>query len=837
MEKMKGFESGRRRFQSWGKRVLFFCLFLALPLEVAAISREDLFLPHNSVFLDRNGAILRFLPDEKGLRHLWVEGEKIPLVVKQAFIAAEDKGFYDHSGFNLLAILRALKTNLLKGRIVSGGSTITQQLVRLLHPRSRTYGAKLKEIVKSAEIERLLSKEEILEQYLNRVPMGNQMIGIGIASRFYFGKEVGELSAAEAALLASLPKAPEMLNPYGPNVEKLLARKNWVLERMASQGYLTKEELKRAIDQEILFRERTPFPHEAPHFVDLLIARGKNRPGAHRTTLDLTLQRRVEKILRSHRSRLALKGAHQAALLVVHNPTMEVLAYAGSISHSPRHQGYNNGVIAFRSAGSTFKPFLYGLALEQGLTVSSLLEDTLRKYRTPNGNYTPENYDRREYGPVTLRSALGNSLNISAIRMMENLDQESAFETLKRSRLVSDSKRGVEYYGLGLAIGNPEVSLERLVSAYAMLANSGLYRPLRYLLDDETEKGERIFSKEVAYILTDILSDPSARMVTFGTASQMSFSFKVALKTGTSTHYRDGWIVGYTPEYTVGVWVGNFEGTSTAKVSGATGAAPIFWEIMNLLHENAPPSEITTPETVIRESICGISGMKPGPSCRYITRELFIKGTEPRETCPFHAGEALYHELPPNYAGWLHAKAQRGLEGAYRLSGFSSRLEEVFREEPPFPPFPEAPAGIRILSPLQKRSEGEDEAHLTWMALDRGNEDGVELLRGEPNRPTHYSIGKMEDSPRRVGPGRPIAIAYPLPGDRFVLGRGEVPKLIRLEAIASRPLPYVDWFIDGLHFARARPPYHAYWNLERGKHNLTVVSPDRQGESIEIVVE
>jgi len=787
----------------------------------APFRKEYLLLPDNCVFLDRNGEMLRFLPDEKGLRHLWIAGRDIPARVKNAFIAAEDKGFYSHSGLDLFAILRALKDNLLEGRIVSGGSTITQQLVRLLHPRERTYKAKIKEITKSYELERSLSKEEILEQYLNRVPMGNNIMGIGLASRSYFGKEVSELSVAEAAVLASLPKAPEMLNPFGGNREKLLARKNWVLKRMAAQDYLTKEELRKAMDEEIVFRERTFSPHEAPHFVELLIARGKDLPGIHRTTLDLALQRKVEKILLSHQPRLALRGARQAAVLVLHNPTMEVLAYAGSLSYSSRNKGYNNGVIAFRSAGSTFKPFLYALALEQGFTVSSLLEDTLRKYWTPNGNYSPENYDRREYGPVTVRVALGNSLNISAIKMMEALDKEMAYPLLKRVNLVSNPKKKTEDYGLGLAIGNPEVSLERLATAYAIFANGGVYSPLRYIVDEEREASERVFSKEAAFIVTDILSDPSARMITFGNTHPMNFPFKVSLKTGTSTRYRDGWIVGYTPEYTVGVWVGNFEGSQTSRVSGAAGAAPIFKDIMSLLHDDAPPSVYAQPETVVAAEICGISGMKPGPSCRYVTRELYIRGTEPLETCTFHRREIFYHELPSTYAGWLHGKAQRGLEGGYRLRGFSRNLGEVFEDDPTLRSSPEALPGIRV------KNQG------------RAERESGEIISAMSDPKVRYSIGNKvdDDGPRSTSLDGTLSISYPLSKDRFVLGRGDASQLIRFEAISHKPLEYVDWFVDGTHYVRARPPYHAYWNLEKGKHNISAVAPDKRGDSIDIVVE
>ena len=246
------------------------------------------------------------------------------------------------------------------------------------------------------------------------------------------------------------------------------------------------------------------------------------------------------------------KGAAQASVIVIHNPSMEVLASVGSLAYSEEDKGYNNGTIAFRSAGSAIKPFIYANAIERGYTVSSLLEDILRRYRTSRGDYSPDNFDKKEYGPVTMRVALGSSLNISAVKMLESMNTEDVYQTLRRINLLNNSAVGEEHYGLGIVIGNLEVSLEKLSSAYAMLANGGVYRHLKYLINDDNGSEDVVFSKETSYMISDILSDPLARMITFGGVQEMNFPFKVSLKTGTSTKYRDGWIIGYTPEYTVG---------------------------------------------------------------------------------------------------------------------------------------------------------------------------------------------------------------------------------------------------------------------------------------------
>ena len=497
--------------------------------------------------------------------------------------------------------------------------------MRLLHPRKRTYHDKLIEILKAARLELALSKDEILEQYLNRVPMGNNITGVELASRAYFGKSAKDLNAHEAALLASIPKSPGRLHPYAGDITSLLARKDRTLAQMAEAGYLTGQDAARARSEQISF-QKSSFPNDAPHLVDLLVKRTQGRQGKVNTTIDMAVQRGAERIAQSHYTRLSYRGAHQASLMVVHNPTMQVLASIGSIAFEEKNKGFNNGTIAPRSAGSTLKPFIYAEALDDGLSVTRLLEDTLRKYKTQKGDYAPVNFDRKEYGPVTMRTALGNSLNISAIRMLEAVGPERFYELLKELRLVNNTAQTSEDYGLGLVIGNPEVTLERLIAAYAALANRGVMRPLEYTLpspaEDDKSDGVRVFSEEAAFIISDILSDPSARFITFGSAEAMRYPFRVSIKTGTSTKYRDGWAIGYTPEYTVGVWTGHFEGNPTFNFSGAEGAGPILNDVIKLLYQNKSPSVNEPPAGVVSAKVCGVSGMKPGRFCTHLTDEF-----------------------------------------------------------------------------------------------------------------------------------------------------------------------------------------------------------------------
>ncbi len=808
-----------------------------------------------TVFLDRNGRELRFLPDDRGERARWVALAEIPPTVRNAFIAAEDERFYRHHGFDGIAILRALWSNMTKWRIVSGASTISQQVVRLVYnergarsPESgvyaelrestgnqlkrRTYRDKLIEIVQSVKMETVFSKDQILEQYLNRVPMGSNLVGVETAARAYFGTPVRNLSIAEAALLASLPKAPGLLNPYGSGRERLRERRNWVLSRMSSVGACSPEAA-RAAAQEVSRLRKLAFGSVAPHVVDMLLKQGV-AGGTLRTTLDLDLQKRVQEILASHAERLRYRGASQAAAIVIHNPTMQVLAAAGSLEYSERAGGFNNGVLAQRSAGSTLKPFLYALAMEEGETVTTLLEDTARIYRSREGQYSPLNYDRKEYGPVTMRVALGSSLNLSAVRMLDRLGEDRFYDLLIRMRLINHPERGPEHYGLGMAIGNPEVDPEQLAEAYAALANHGIYRRASYLMPEARAEGRRngrgrqqerayLFLPQTAAIITDILSDPTARMFTFSrNRNMMDVPFPIAIKTGTSTFFRDLWAAGYTQDHTVVVWVGNFDGSPTRNLSGSTAAMPIFSDITSWLYRQGPPPPFRQPRGLKRVVVCGYSGMRPTEHCSQTVRELFIDGTEPQGSCTFHTATARRHELAAPYAGWLYDKNQSGSAGRYRLSGFGDDLGRVFQD--PWQGVPDV------------KHEPAVRARNVSIAKSVEDPPDIRIQSGAG----HYTIGAGGERPfaSNLAPGdREIRILYPLDKDRYVLDRSERVQAIKLQAAVTRPVAYVEWFVNGRAFRKTGPPYQAFWPLERGTFRLTAVTPENVGDSVQVTVE
>lgn len=788
-------------------------LFFGLPsvygaFKEARFDAKAFDYPQNTVFYDRQGRLLRFLPNERGERSIYVSGKVIPTVLKQAFIAAEDERFYKHSGFDAVAIARAIVDNARAGRIVSGASTISQQLVRLAYPRGRNVHDKLVELFRSVEMERQFSKEEILEKYLNRVPLGNNIVGVELASRVYFGKPISDLNPAECALLASIPKAPTVLNPLGEHRARLMKRKDWVLARMHETGAVDDAGCKQALGYHFDIKGYS-FEYRAPHFVDLLLRRGGSRLGRCVTTLDLNIQDRVEQIVESHRVRLGKRGAAQAAVMVIHNPTMEALALAGSINYNDGLEGNNNGATALRSAGSTLKPFLYALAIEKGHTAADTIQDIERKYRSPRGTYAPANYDRRQYGPVSMRLALGSSLNLAAVRTLDSIGCTPFYNTLSSLALINDQTKGPGYYGLGLAVGNPEVSLEELAAAYAALANGGVYRPIRYMLKGGSNvSGQKVFEPQTVYIITDIMSDPSARSVTFGSLLGMDFPFRVALKTGTSTNYRDCWAVGYTPEYTVGVWVGNFNGSSTDSLSGAAAAVPIFYDVVDFLYRGGAPSEFKRPDGIITAKVCGSSGNIPSQGCPGVTEELFIAGTEPTAECTVHR-TAEKHALPAQYAGWVYDKYQRGSAGRYMIESMPDDLDKAFGQQD------DGEAVVRIHGKTQS-----DVAHDVSVSE------------------KHYSI--TPDSEKPVNPAfkrNTLKITYPLEGDRFIMERGVRPKAIRFTLLSDRPVSHVDWFVDGKQCKKSGPPYMAFWELQKGRHVISTVDPAGNGDSVRIKVE
>jgi penicillin-binding protein 1C len=612
--------------------------------------------------VDRNGEVLRIFPDNQGNFAIWTDPANVPKCLKDAIVAAEDKRFYQHIGFDPIAVARAAYNNIQQMRTVSGASTISEQVVRLIHPRPRTYRSKLIELVCAVKLETQLTKEQILELYVNLSPMGRNIKGVGLAARTYFGKSVGRINASEAAVLAVLPRSPAKFDPrFKTGRERLVKEKDKVLNQMAAMGNLTESSMAIMEKAEVPFRSH-PFPLEAPHFVDLLIT-SEGRCAA-KSTLDLDLQRSVENILQSHRSRLTRLGITQAGIMIASVPKAEVLTLVGSMGYGATNSGYVSAVKANRGAGSILKPFLYALALERGYESTSQIPDTFRTYSTPLGDYQPYNADRRWYGPVSVRIALGNSLNIPAVKALKTVGVDEFYETLDRIGLIGPAGLSAEHYGLGLAIGNLEVNLFNLVQAYTIFAADGKFRKLK--LTPSADQGFQAIEPGIAYIINHILADPSARLLTFGNPVFFDFGYPVSLKTGTSSNYRDCWMVAYTSRHIVGIWAGNFDGRSVGSAAAASAAGPIMKDIMNRLYAGGQPEVFQRPLSVLEKQICWMSGKLATSKCPYVAKDLVIAGKGELETCDLpHEDEKF--PLGGHYAQWLDVRQREYGVGRFFL--------------------------------------------------------------------------------------------------------------------------------------------------------------------------
>ncbi len=617
--------------------------------------------PQSTQLFDRHGKLLYTIYANRN--QTFVPLSDIPSSVQQATIAIEDKDFYKHGAIDPRGIARAFISTVFYKQ-VQGGSTITQQLVKntLLTPE-RTISRKIKEVFLSFLTELLYPKNKILEMYLNQVPYGGTAWGIEAASQTYFGKHAKELTLSESSFLAGLPEAPSIYSPFGAYPERSKKRQETVLQKMYEQGYITKEQNDLALKQPLQF-QKVSSTIKAPHFVlyvkDLLTQKYGQRTveqGGLKviTSLDLTIQEYAQATVAAEVGKL--KGYHvtNGAAVVTNPASGEILAMVGSHDYfDETSDGNVNVTIAYRQPGSSIKPINYATGLINGYTAATPFVDQQICFPNPgHAPYCPVNYDGKWHGVMHMRPSLGNSINISAVKMLKLNGVADMIATAKAMGITSfqDPNR----YGLSLTLGGGEVTMLEMVTAYSVFANQG-YRidlhPILKVTDSQGTTleeytpplspifGKKVIPSGVSFIITSILADNGARELAFGPTSELKIGEKfVAVKTGTTNDYRDNWTIGYTPSYTVAVWVGNNDNTPmSGLVSGITGAAPIWHKIMTHLLQNKPVGMPPKPENVIGKIVCSTSGLLPkeeGDPDRCPTRyEYFIKGTEPTKTDP-----------------------------------------------------------------------------------------------------------------------------------------------------------------------------------------------------------
>ena len=645
---------------------------------LAPIRARDLVQEQQAIeFSDRHGLPLGTLLTRDRDHTVAVPLDAVSPEFIKAILAAEDGQFYHHGALDLKAIGRAIVTSIQARRVVSGASTITMQLARMLEPFPRNLWGKIQEIWLSWRLAAGMSKDEILQAYVNRLPMGGNIYGIEAAARIYLGMPASELNLAQASLLAAIPNNPVYLNPYD-NWQRLKRRQAYVLDRMVKDKRITRAEADKADTEAIRLQSRRQGIIAAPHFLFWVASQlPKQHPSQIRTTLDRPLQQFVEAQVQQIVRHLAPHNVRHAAALVIDNHSGAVLAYVGSPDYFADAQlGRNDGVQALRQPGSTLKPFLYQLALEQRLIrPNTVLADVPTHYAIPGARlYSPTDYSETFQGPVRVRVALANSLNVPAVRVLEKVGVENFLQRLHQLGF-EHLTQSPEYYGLGLSLGSGEVSLWELARAYVTMARQGksevrsqksevgINEPLvSYLLPLTSSHPPR--TTHHSSLIIDILSDRHARAKSFGVDSVLNLPFPAAVKTGTSSNFRDTWTVGFTTDYTVATWVGNFDGEPMRQVSGVTGAAPLWNRIMLRLHERQEPAAFPDPSGLVLRPVCALSGMKPTPACPTVVQEYFYPedlAAYDRHPDTFYQlvtsntdKEAQYRlNLPAEYNEWL----------------------------------------------------------------------------------------------------------------------------------------------------------------------------------------
>ncbi|MBI2620694.1 PBP1A family penicillin-binding protein [candidate division WWE3 bacterium] len=624
---------------------LFSVAFVFMPLRIYGWYRDlpqpillSQFQNKSTKILDREGRLLYEIYVDR--QYDPVRLGKIPKRVVEATLAVEDDSFYRHIGIRPDSMIRAATASLVEDRL-QGGSTITQQLVKnvLLSPE-RTIERKFKEVVLALMVEAKYTKDQILELYFNNIAYGGTSWGIQSAAKNYFGKDVSDLDLAEAAMLAGLPSAPSV---YSPFVDFLAAkgRQKSVLERMVKLDYISSEEADNAYLEELYFAPQAVYIR-APHFVASVQNELYSRYGKRlvdigglvvTTTLDLDLQEKVQEIVTAEVENAGYLNISNGAAVVLDVGSGDILAYVGSVDYFSDESGKFDAATALRQPGSSVKPITYALAFSNGYTPASVIDDSPVTYSFYGQSYSPVNYDGRYHGNVTLRQALANSYNVSAVKLLKSLGVERMVRLANEVGLKTWSFD--DSYGLSVTLGGKEVRLLDLSNVFATFARRGIYAPVNYLLSVKDANGfelhtpkrnkERVLDEGVSYLVSHILSDGYARIPAFGSSNQLNIpGYTIAVKTGTTDEKRDNWTFGYTPSYVVGVWVGNNDNAPMNQrlASGLSGAAPIWNKIMAGVLNGKSNEVFEMPRNVF---------VKFDRECKM--SEVFLKGTSPKNLC------------------------------------------------------------------------------------------------------------------------------------------------------------------------------------------------------------
>ena len=802
---------------------------------------------------DRQGRLLYEMLAQGGGRNAPTPFERIPLALRQATIATEDASFYSNPGVDPLGILRAVWINLQGGETIAGGSTITQQVARtlLLSPQERvqrTLRRKLREGILAWQLTQRYSKDQILALYLNQTYYGGMAYGVEAAAQTYFGKSASDLNLAESALLAGLPQAPSLYDPF-TDLAAAKKRQAVVLGLMKKAGYLDAGQAALA-EREPLVLAGTPYPMEAPHFVmmvrsqidalftpDQVMAYGGL---VVRTTLDLDDQKKAEQAVADQLERLHAKetpatshNLNDAALVALDPHSGQILAMVGSADYNDQaHAGAVNMALAPRQPGSALKPLIYASAFDptraRPWTAATMLLDVSTNFVTHDLKpYTPVDYDGLEHGPVLARDALASSLNIPAVLTLDHIGLPALFDLAGRLGMSMAGANGMgdpDQADLSLALGGGEVRLLDLTAAYGAFATGGTRVDPQAILEIRTTAGQMVYSaptpppqrvldERVAWLVSDILSDDNARLLGFQPNSVLRLDRPAAVKTGTTSDFHDNWTVGYTPDLVVGVWAGNANHEAMRNITGLTGAAPIWAETMRAIMAGTPEKDFTRPAGLVQVEVCSLSGLLPTPACPYRRLEWFIAGTQPTQ--------------PDNFYRTVEVDAASALTPG----GAPTRLADAATP-------PERRLSITVLD-LPPQAGPWAHGHGLLLLSDL-LPPGLAGLVATPSPAAPGGPGPTTPGNTPVAPtALPQAeLSLVSPGDRTTFqispGLPLANQQIRLLAVGAGDLVQVTLYVDGHALASlTAPPYQAWWVLAAGAHEAWAAGLRLDGSRVE----